>query len=265
MPNDRALVETPTQLESVNFPIADPQRPTSEIVEDSSSGDPHESTDTETSRDVLDGLRMVDGSIRELQAIVEKHHERSAAQEHLLQRLQGRVDDLQRDQVRTLLGPVYEQLASLHADLAEVADRHRAAHDPGSLGKELSYLVTRVDSALQLLGLESVAAAPGIAFDSRLHAATRLVPTGTTSLDRTIERVHRQGFSFPGAKKVSMHARVSVYEYDPALDRDRAPDLEPEPAAEPPAASTKGAAAGVPAADPPPNAPSSLPASSPGS
>jgi hypothetical protein len=57
------------------------------------------------------------------------------------------------------------------------------------------------------------------------------VPTGTASQDRTIEQVYRQGFTFPGARKVSMHARVTVYEYDSALAN------EPDPApAVPPAA-----------------------------
>lgn len=249
MQDDGAPVEA--QLESVDSSAVDPQQLllTQEILDGGDASDRCGLTAAE-SGDVLDGLRMIKDSVRELKATVAKHHERSVAQEDLMQRMQDRIDELQRDQVRTLLGPVYEQLVSLHADLTEVADRDRVANAPDLLDKELRYLVTRVDSALQLLGLESVGAAPGVEFDSRLHAATRRVPTGTASRDRTIEHVSRQGFTFPGAKKVSMHARVTVYEYDPALDRDPAPDVDPTVFAEAPHVNANALGAVVSAADP---------------
>ena len=144
--------------------------------------------------------------------------DRSAAQESLIARMQQRIEELQGDQVRALLSPVYQELASLHADLTEAAGKDYSVIPPERLARELSFLVSRVDTALQLLGLESVGAAAGVQFDSRLHSAVRRVPTGRESLDGMIEDVQRQGFIFPGAAKASMYARVTVYTYDPTTD-----------------------------------------------
>lgn len=180
-----------------------------------------------SSTQVLDALGAVTESLGTLQTLVDKFHERSSAHEDLVRRMQQRVDDLQRDQIRALLGPVYEELVSLHADLAEIADRDRIVVHPDRLGKELNYLVARVDAALEHLGLESVEAAPGVPFDSRLHSAARRVPTGSEALDQTIERVHRQGYMYPGAAKTSLHARVTVYSYDAQLNDTPTPGQAP--------------------------------------
>jgi molecular chaperone GrpE (heat shock protein) len=239
--DDRALVDPLAPLET-DFPeMADPQSsatPGADTNFTDTSSTEHD--DSSASDAVTGGLRTIEETLRGLEASVERFHERSAAHDDLVHRMQQRIDDLQRDQVRALLSPIYEELASLQADLAEVAGREWTGSDPDSLGKELTFLVTRVDSALHLLGLESVGAATGVEFDSRLHAAARRVPTGDPALDRTIERVYRQGFTFPGAKKVSMHARVTVYEFDPALGDDPGPDPKPAPPVEPPAAVAGG-------------------------
>jgi molecular chaperone GrpE (heat shock protein) len=153
--------------------------------------------------------------------------QRSAAQESLIARMQQRIEELQGDQVRALLSPVYQELASLHADLTEAAGKDYSVLPPERLPRELSFLVSRVDTALQLLGLESVGAAAGVQFDSRLHSAVRRVPTGRKSLDGVIEDVQRQGFIFPGAAKASMYARVTVYAHDPTIDVGPMDELAP--------------------------------------
>ena len=132
--------------------------------------------------------------------------------------MQQRIEELQGDQVRALLSPVYQELASLHADLIEAAGKDYSVLPPERLPRELSFLLSRVDTSLHLLGLEPVGAAAGAPFDSRLHSAVRRVPTGRKSLDGVIETVQRQGFIFPGAAKASMYARVTVYAYDPTID-----------------------------------------------
>jgi molecular chaperone GrpE (heat shock protein) len=166
-------------------------------------------------------------AIAGLRADFSTFQERSAAQESLIARMQQRIEDLQGDQVRALLSPVYQELASLHADLTEAAGKDYSVIPPERLARELSFLVSRVDTALQLLGLESVGAAAGVQFDSRLHSAVRRVPTGRESLDGMIEDVQRQGFIFPGAAKASMYARVTVYTYDPTIDDGTMDELAP--------------------------------------
>jgi molecular chaperone GrpE (heat shock protein) len=155
-----------------------------------------------------------------IRADISLFQERSAAQESLITRMQQRIDELQGDQVRALLSPVYQELASLHADLLEAAGKDYSVLPPERLPRELSFLLSRVDTTLHLLGLESVGAAAGVPFDSRLHSAVRRVPTGRKSLDGVIATVQRQGFTFPGAAKASMYARVTVYAYDSTIDAD---------------------------------------------
>lgn len=192
------------------------------------SHDLTEETEVATQLEELrSSVMAVAEAIAGLRADFSTFQERSAAQESLIARMQQRIEDLQGDQVRALLSPVYQELASLHADLAEAAGKDYSVIPPERLARELSFLVSRVDTALQLLGLESVGAAAGVQFDSRLHSAVRRVPTGRESLDGMIEDVQRQGFIFPGAAKASMYARVTVYTYDPTIDDGTMDELAP--------------------------------------
>jgi molecular chaperone GrpE (heat shock protein) len=192
------------------------------------SHDLTEDTEVATQLEELrSSVMAVAAAIADLRAHFSTFQERSAAQESLIARMQQRIEELQGDQVRALLSPVYQELASLHADLTEAAGKDYSVLPPERLPRELSFLVSRVDTALQLLGLESVGAAAGVQFDSRLHSAVRRVPTGRKSLDGMIEDVQRQGFIFPGAAKASMYARVTVYAYDPTIDDGTMDELAP--------------------------------------
>jgi molecular chaperone GrpE (heat shock protein) len=192
------------------------------------SHDLTEDTEVATQLEELrSSVMAVAAAIADLRVHFSTFQERSAAQESLIARMQQRIEELQGDQVRALLSPVYQELASLHADLTEAAGKDYSVLPPERLPRELSFLVSRVDTALQLLGLESVGAAAGVQFDSRLHSAVRRVPTGRKSLDGMIEDVQRQGFIFPGAAKASMYARVTVYAYDPTIDEGTMDELAP--------------------------------------
>jgi molecular chaperone GrpE (heat shock protein) len=192
------------------------------------SHDLTEDTEVATQLEELHSSVMaVAAAIAGLRADFSTSQERSAAQESLITRMQQRIEELQGDQVRALLSPVYQELASLHADLTEAAGKDYSVLPPERLPRELSFLLSRVDTALQLLGLESVGAAAGVQFDSRLHSAVRRVPTGRKSLDGMIEDVQRQGFIFPGAAKASMYARVTVYAYDPTIYDGTMDELTP--------------------------------------
>lgn len=151
-------------------------------------------------------------------------NERSAAQESIITRMQQRLEELQGDQVRALLRPVFEQLGALHGDITAVAERESRATKDVRLGKELAFLTNRVEAAFEALGLVSVGAQQGVVFDSRLHAAVRSQPTHDAALDKSIAEVQRQGFMRPGTTKTELHARVVVYSHDPqsstGLDAD---------------------------------------------
>lgn len=170
--------------------------------------------------DVLEQVRMEASMFRE----------RARAQEDLIQRMQSRIEDLQGDQVRSLLGPVVTELAGLHANLAEAASLDYERLGVGRVAREFSFLADRLEGSLELLDVVSIGARPGDPFDSRLHMAARRVPTVDRALDGTIAAVQRQGFRFAREAKTTLYARVTVYSYDASL--------EVEGAAEPAVAGT---------------------------
>lgn len=168
-----------------------------------------------TRADVDSTLREVQAGIAGLTSRVTAFNERSAAQESIITRMQQRLEELQGDQVRALLRPVFEQLGALHGDITAIAERELKVGNDARLGKELAFLANRVETAFESLGLVSVEADTGVEFDSRLHAAVRSKPTPEAALDKSIAEVQRQGFMTPGTTKPELHARVVVYSYDP--------------------------------------------------
>ena len=176
-----------------------------------------------------DEFTALTAELRQLRRAVEGFHDRSQAQEDVIGRMQARIEELQADQVRALLGPVATQLATLHGELSEFAGRDPAATTAEQVLKEVGLLLPRVEAGLESLGMETVDAAPGVPFDRRRHTATRRVPTIDPALDQTVATVVRQGFAAEGAARAAVMARVSVYEYAPAAgapDGDRpSPDL----------------------------------------
>ena len=162
-------------------------------------------------------------AIQHLQSTVEALGERSRADQDIIARMQARLEALQADQVRALLGPVVTELAGLHADFAEAAARDYEALGVARVRKEFSLLGDRVENALDQLGAVSVGVKPGQAFDSRLHTAARQTPTGDPARDKTIAAVLRQGFAFQHESKPALYARVNVYRYDNSLEAPALP------------------------------------------
>lgn len=202
------------------------------------SASPDLSTDTATRHSEMLA------AIRHLQGIIETVGERSRADQDIISRMQARIEALQADQVRALLGPVVTELAGLHADFAEAALRDYEVLGLARVKKEFGLLSSRIENALDLLGAVSVDAKPGQVFDSRLHTAARQTPTADAALDKTIAMVLRQGFAFQHEAKPALYARVNVYRYDSAPDGP-APQAELKPFASPAPVAAEPAAAPV--------------------
>ncbi len=190
-----------------------------------SFGEPVESDAADRDREMLSALRHLQGAIEVL-------GERGRADQDIIARMQARLEALQADQVRALLGPVVTELAGLHADFAEAAARDYEVLGVARVRKEFSLLGSRVENALDQLGAVSVGAKPGQAFDSRLHTASRQTPTGDPARDKTIAAVLRQGFAFQHESKPALYARVDVYRYDSSLEAP-APPLGTTPSSPP--------------------------------
>lgn len=198
---------------------------------------------------------VVAASIDGLRVAVERFHERSRADEDVIARMQERIESLQADQVRALLGPVVNELAALLADFTEAAELDYPALGLDRVAKEFSYLGTRVENALDLLGVASVDAQPGLPFDSRVHQAVRQVATADPVLDKTIASVQRQGFTFAHAAKPALYARVTVYAYaapEPEPEPATSAEVAPEPAERLPATPAPDSSAPLPTPDPAP-------------
>ncbi|MCQ2001128.1 nucleotide exchange factor GrpE [Arthrobacter zhaoxinii] len=159
-----------------------------------------------------------------INAALESFHSRAEHYEETNRLLHTRIESLQSDQVRVLLKPVFERLATMQAQAVDAAADARG-RDSSSAG-DFEFFAISIDELLALYDVEPVGAAPGITFDSKLHHGARIVPTADLELDGRIQRVQRQGYRYAGADRVMLPARVSVYRYtapapETALDSDR--------------------------------------------
>lgn len=151
-------------------------------------------------------------------------HERALAYEKVNQQLHARVEALQADQVRSLLKPAFERLATLHTQAADAASSCRERDRESA--EEFEYFAASIEELLGLYDLESVAAEVGERLDVKKHHATRMKKTSDPDLDGTIQRVQRQGFAFSGAERVFLPARVGVYRHVQSEAADRSSSEE---------------------------------------
>jgi molecular chaperone GrpE (heat shock protein) len=107
-------------------------------------------------------------------------------------------------------------------------DRGEAASE-----KDFSYFAVAIEEALGLLDIESVGAAPSVEFDPRKHHAVRGVPTADRELDKRVQRVLRQGFTYIDAPRVFLPARVTVYRYEAQQAPEDVAASEHHPISEP--------------------------------
>lgn len=148
-----------------------------------------------------------------LEEQVRRFHVRSETQEQIIRQMQGRIEQLQGDQVQALLKPVLRRFAGLHAQAAEAAERARERGEKAE--KDFDFFMDAIEESLGLIDVESVAAAPSAEFDPAKHHAARVVPTSDAEMDKRVHRVLRQGFTYVDADRVFLPAQVSVYRYQP--------------------------------------------------
>lgn len=158
----------------------------------------------------------VQSAVAELTSAIQMLRIQLSTDQDIISRMQARIEALQADQVRALLGPVVTELAALHASIDAAAARDYDQADTNQVRTEFAFLSSRVENALDLLGVTSVDAKPGDAFDSRRHTALRQILTSDAAQDATIAEVQRQGFVFEYESKPAIYARVTVYAYDTA-------------------------------------------------
>lgn len=167
---------------------------------------------------------------------ISRFHERSARSEEIIRTMQSRITELQGDQIQALLKPTIQRFAGLHA---QAADALQAAIDRNEYSAaDFSFFMTSIEDALGLIDFDSVGAAVGVAFDSTRHHATSVTATGDLALDRTIQRVIRQGFKHADAARVSIPALVTIYQYDESLSTTeptagRSANAIPDPTTDP--------------------------------
>jgi molecular chaperone GrpE (heat shock protein) len=159
----------------------------------------------------------------QLTVAVDRLTEILRADQDVIGRMQDRIESLQGDQVRALLGPVVTELANLHAALSESSARDYERLGFDRVHKDFSLMTDRLEDALDVLGAESVDARVGAAFNSRAHQAVKLVATEDPALDKTIAGVERQGFRFDPEGKPALYARVQVFTYEEASEASNPP------------------------------------------
>lgn len=154
--------------------------------------------------------------LKRIDSSLDSFHTRAEQYEATNRLLHTRIEELQHDQVRALLKPMFERLATLQAQATESAVA-AAERDSSSAG-DFEFFAITIDELLALYDVESVGAASGAEFDSRNHHGARTVPTEDPTLHGKIQRVQRQGYRFAGAERVMLPARVSVYRHVPPVE-----------------------------------------------
>ena len=151
-----------------------------------------------------------------LRAAVESCNEAVRGFGSITAQMQERIEELQRDQLKLLLKPLYERVATVIAQ-AEALAITSAAVDEG-IAEDFTHFSRELEAVLEMYDVESVGAAPGAPFDPRLHHAALRVDTADPTLDRTIQKVVRQGWTAVGSPRVLLPARVVVRRYVPTSD-----------------------------------------------
>lgn len=196
-------------------PHAATVQPAESIAAPSSEVSPEPPAETTTQASPAGPSHDVRLALVALEEQVTRFHERSARSEEIIREMQSRITDLQGDQILALLKPTIQRFAGLHSQAAEA---HQAALERGeTAAADFSFFMTAIEDALGLINLDSVGAAVGIAFDATRHHATGTVATGDRALDKTVQRVVRQGFTYADAARVSIPAQVTVYQFDESL------------------------------------------------
>jgi molecular chaperone GrpE (heat shock protein) len=142
--------------------------------------------------------------------------ERLAADQGVINAMQMRIETLQGDQIRALLGPVVTELANLHASVLSASERDYERLGFERVRKEFALMSEKVAESLDVLGAESLDVRAGDPFDARLHTAVRQVAVADAELHGTVDAVVRQGFTFDPASKPILHARVVVRRHETA-------------------------------------------------
>lgn len=154
-----------------------------------------------------------------IESLAEGFNQRSQAHEETIRKMHRRIEELQEDQVRTLLKPVFERLAGLHAQADEGTEQARLGTlDQNNTLRTLEQFKDSIEDLLSMLDVESVEATIGGLVDRKKHYAVKTKKTGDKSLDKTIYKIVRQGFTFAGADRVMLPARVIAYKYDVSSD-----------------------------------------------
>ncbi|WP_239646201.1 nucleotide exchange factor GrpE [Nocardiopsis valliformis] len=154
-------------------------------------------------------LAEVAAAVGALEDQVRRFHVRAENYEAIIRQMQGRIEHLQGDQVQALLKPAIRRFAGLHTQAVEAAERARDRGEQAD--QDFDFFVTAIEETLALLDIESVGAAPLADFDPGKHHAVRVVATDDPKLDRRVQRVLRQGFTYVEAERVFLPARVSIY------------------------------------------------------
>lgn len=204
------------QSGSVEEPLVSESAASGEVSSGTANQEDQPSPDDSGRSEAADAgpsVHEVVAALAGVEAQIQGFHARAENYEQIVRQMQSRIEQLQGDQVQALLKPVIQRFASLHAQATESSDKARERGEAAE--KDFSFFAVAIQEALGLVDIESVEAAPSVEFDPKKHHASRIVRTDDPALDRRVQRVLRQGFTYVGAPRVFLPAQVSVFRYEP--------------------------------------------------
>ena len=161
-----------------------------------------------------DQERNISDELARLTEVITDFHERSRESDELIRKLRARIEVLEAEQTLLNSKPLVRKLARMHAGLAYP----KAKPDSGVYwdSDDLANGVLAMEDVLDEMDVKSIEAKIGDHYDASKHNAKDVVITDDPNLDKTINRVITQGFTYINSPRVLFPADVVIAKYEPS-------------------------------------------------
>lgn len=170
----------------------------------------------------VDPMVGVSATLARLVAELEKHHQRAAHRESVIDKLHAELEKLRTGERRGVVRPLLASLARLRDDMLKQATSLPQEFDAARAQKLLHSFADSIEITLEDFGIGIYTPELGGAYDPRCHKAVSSTPTADPALVRRIADVRKDGYQDTEIGAPLTQAEVIVYIAAPD-QADRAP------------------------------------------
>lgn len=168
-------------------------------------------TDSVESEPAGDPLVELHAAVLQLVAASEKHHQRAAHRESVIDNLHAELEKLRTGERRATVRPLLVAMARLRDDLVKQSSELPDDFDTTRAQNLLYSFADSIEITLEDFGVATYRPEPGDEFDPRRHKAVTSEPTSDGELVRTVAGVRKDGYQDIEAGVTLAQAEVTVY------------------------------------------------------